>query len=251
MILGIISLLILVAFCYTVYCVFKKGKPFRYRLKMLAITFIALPITFAVTGMIAQYNDPERYAQELEAALAKAEATSEDAEIIRVLEDFKEDEKVTAIITAARLREVIKLPSSDIEGNLEGYEELAELLPSDAAIQERVTFYATKLAEEEQAKRLERESRRAENEAIKEANQTRKILESNQVAYCKQIIETSAKFPTKADFDIGHEYFRKGEKGNVVTGRVELMNGFGVLIPHKYSCEFEGTTLIKADAVPG
>ncbi len=80
---------------------------------------------------------------------------------------------------------------------------------------------------------------------------TRKELESNQAAYCKLIIETSAKFPTKADFDMGYEYFRKGDKGNVVMGRVELMNGFGVMIPHKYNCEFEGLTLINAEAVPG
>ena len=215
------------------------------------MAFIGLPILFSFVGMIAQYNDPERYAKELDEALTKAEVSTDDADIIRALEDFRDDERVTPIITPAMLREVQKLPASDIEGNLDAYEDLAELLPNDQSIQEKVAFYETKLAEQKQAEEVARGRRRAENDAIKEGNKARKDLEDKHVYYCKQVIENSAKFPTKADFEFGYEYFRKGEKGNVVTGRVELMNGFGVLIPHKYSCEFEGTALVTAEAVPG
>ena len=154
MISGISSLLILVAFCYTIYCVFKKGKPFTYRLKMLAMAFIGLPILFSFVGMIAQYNDPERYAKELDEALTKAEVSTDDADIIRALEDFRDDERVTPIITPAMLREVQKLPASDIEGNLDAYEDLAELLPNDQSIQEKVAFYETKLAEQKQAEEV-------------------------------------------------------------------------------------------------
>ncbi len=70
------------------------------------------------------------------------------------------------------MREVQKLPSSDIEGNLDGYKELAELLPNDETIKEKVVFYTAKRTEKEQAEELQRERRRADNEAIREANQT-------------------------------------------------------------------------------
>lgn len=248
---SIIAIVIIGAFFYTLYCVFKKDKPFKYRLKMLAIAFIGLPLILAGVGMFANLNDPERYAKAMDEAMTKAENASSDAEIIKALRDFRKEEKVKDIYTDALTREVQRLPSSDIDGNIKGYEELAELLPDNLTFKEKVAFYETKMVEKREAEKQEREKRAAENKAIKDANKARKEMESNHVAYCKQIIETTAKFPTEADFDFGYEYFRKSEKRNVVTGRVKLMNGFGALIPHKYSCEFEGITLINADAVPG
>lgn len=250
-ILGIIGLAFILTFGYTLKCVFKKEKPFKYRLKMLGNAFIVVPLSFSIIGAIALSFDPERRAKALEEALVKAETAGDDAELIALLEDYKKNEKVILLITPAMLREVQKLPAGDIEGNLEGYKDLAELLPDDPTIQERVAFYEQRLEEQKQTARLERERQRAEQEAEEEAQQALRTLEINQFVQCQNTIEASAKFPTKVDFEMGYEYFKLGETGNVVTGRVELMNGFGSMIPHVYRCEFEGTLLMKADVTPG
>lgn len=250
-ILVFIGLAFIFTFGYTLKCVFKKGKPFKYRLKMLGNAFIVVPLCFYLLGAIALSFDPERRAKALEEALAKAETASDDAELIAVLERFKRDERVIPLITPAMLREVQKLPASDIEGNLEGYKDLAALLPGDPTIQEKVAFYEQQLEEQKQAARRERARQRAEREAEEEKRKTQTRLEVNHLAQCQNTIEASAKFPTKVDFNMGYEYFKLGETGNVVTGRVELMNGFGSMIPHVYRCEFEGTLLMKADVTPG
>lgn len=250
-ILGIIGLTFIFTFGYTLKCVFKKGQPFKYRVKMLGYAFIVVPLSFSIISGIALSFDPERRAKALEDALAKAENASEDAELIAVLERFKKNERVIPLITPAMLREVQKLPASDIEGNLEGYKDLAELLPNDPTIQERVDFYEQRLEQQKQAASVERKRRLAEREAEEEAQQALKRLEINQFVLCQNTIEASAKFPTKVNFNMGYEYFKLGETGNVVTGRVELMNGFGSMIPHVYRCEFEGSLLMKAHVTPG
>ena len=95
--LGIIGIGLIIVFCYTIYCVFKKGKPFKYRLKILAVAFIGLPLLFSGISMIALLNDPERYAKAMDDALTKAKNASTDAEIVNALKNFRKEEKVIDI----------------------------------------------------------------------------------------------------------------------------------------------------------
>lgn len=66
------------------------------------------------------------------------------------------------------------------------------------------------------------------------------------VTACQNIVIREARFPTKVDFDrtVAGSYV-----DGAVAGRVELMNGFGNMIPHKYVCTFDAAGNITEHSV--
>ncbi len=55
---------------------------------------------------------------------------------------------------------------------------------------------------------------------------------------CYGAVSRQAKYPSAADFGY-YEVERRGNSYRVV-GRVELMNAFGAMIPHRYVCVYKG-----------
>ena len=62
---------------------------------------------------------------------------------------------------------------------------------------------------------------------------------------CAKAVSAQAKFRTEVDFswDISH---KKIGKRRILQGRVKLMNGLGIMIPHVYICAFEDDRLTEA-----
>lgn len=63
---------------------------------------------------------------------------------------------------------------------------------------------------------------------------------------CQSEVRKLAKYPSKAQFVIQDPIVSTGGVTQHVTGSVEFMNGFGAMIPQKYSCEvleFSGTVM--------
>ena len=56
---------------------------------------------------------------------------------------------------------------------------------------------------------------------------------------CKLLIKDSAKFSSKADFKWGTESTRKMDGFYRLNGTVELMNGLGAMLPHRYKCDIK------------
>ncbi len=61
-------------------------------------------------------------------------------------------------------------------------------------------------------------------------------------ASCQQAVLADVKYPSKAEFSLFNwdPLFKPGQIGE---GRVDLMNGFGAMIPHKWQC------VVKSDGV--
>jgi len=81
------------------------------------------------------------------------------------------------------------------------------------------------------AKLKEEASERQESEKKKQYD-----IYWSAVFTCKKMVEADARFPTKADFDWGID---GNYKSRLVQGRVELMNGLGSMIPHRFQCKFD------------
>lgn len=62
--------------------------------------------------------------------------------------------------------------------------------------------------------------------------------EREAVTACFRAVSTEAKFPSAADF--GYYEVTKSGVGYRVVGRVELLNAFGAMIPHRYACRYKG-----------
>jgi hypothetical protein len=61
---------------------------------------------------------------------------------------------------------------------------------------------------------------------------------SNARALCRDAVTVSARFPSKVDFVFGSVESGKMANNNfLLRGQVEMMNGFGAMIPHTYECE--------------
>ena len=84
------------------------------------------------------------------------------------------------------------------------------------------------------------------------------ITQRNTVAQvrCWASIRDRVKYPSKAKFDPG--LFNVAQVGRLngqpgviaVRGNVDLMNGFGALIPHQYGCDVKNGRVIRADVTP-
>lgn len=74
---------------------------------------------------------------------------------------------------------------------------------------------------------------------------------------CVKAVRRQVRFPTKAKFDPG--LFQIANVGPLVDdpsvvgvrGRVDLMNGFGAMIPHVYGCDVRGETVLRVAVEPG
>jgi hypothetical protein len=72
-------------------------------------------------------------------------------------------------------------------------------------------------------------------EAAKKASERGR---SEALTTCQQAVRRDAKFPSKADFYVlDTAIVELPGMGWQVTGKVDLMNGFGAMIPHNYLCE--------------
>ena len=66
---------------------------------------------------------------------------------------------------------------------------------------------------------------------------------------CYHAVRSQAKYPSAADFSYYEvERYRTGYR---VVGRVELLNAFGAMIPHRYVCEYKGGRVDVVVVVPG
>jgi hypothetical protein len=67
---------------------------------------------------------------------------------------------------------------------------------------------------------------------------------------CRQTLTYSSRFPGKVDFEWGSTNFFKNDKGHfVLNGGVELMNGLGMMLPHRYRCEMDRNGAVLNSAV--
>jgi hypothetical protein len=105
--------------------------------------------------------------------------------------------------------------------------------------------YVERVAREDAAA----QKRAAESEALL-------IVGKAQLA-CEKAVSSNSKFPTKAIFDPGWlnipETGRiKGDPSTIaIRGRVELMNSFGAMIPHRYACDVKDGRVIAISVEPG
>ena len=78
------------------------------------------------------------------------------------------------------------------------------------------------------------------NAAADQAEQAREHAGSSASNLCLNSVRVAAQYPSKVDFYMLDHSRRQGDyKGSqrwLVSGKVDLMNGFGAMIPHKYMC---------------
>lgn len=262
MLTSFVVILCIGIFIYLFRGIIKKGNSWKERVVYFIAAFIGVPIFMTVMMLIATTIDPMITQERREEALLKAAATDNNQEIIDLLYDYRDHEDVLPVISAAMRRAVASIPASEIDENLKRYRELADLLPDDKSISDKVTYYADLVNERELAAEREQEririeveeTRRKEQEerdAAAEQRRTADELKSKQVVLCQMTIEQSAKFPSEVDFEWGYDYGRIEGGGHAVLGRVRLMNVFGNMIPHKYQCDFLDTVLLDFRVEPG
>jgi hypothetical protein len=101
-----------------------------------------------------------------------------------------------------------------------------------------------------QAERLKKAKDEDQRIMIEEANR-HKADNAISILHCQTTIKMLSKFPTKADFQWSVDKRRDGDVF-LVSGRVEMMNGLGLMIPHRYNCQFNADGgMINFTAVPG
>ncbi len=71
------------------------------------------------------------------------------------------------------------------------------------------------------------------------AKRTQKVDSGTAIYLCRKVVRAAAKFPSKADFPFLAVGVSENEGGYTVHGEVELMNGIGLMVPHKYICSVE------------
>lgn len=67
------------------------------------------------------------------------------------------------------------------------------------------------------------------------AERERRDFEKNFNITCRNYVRSSARFSSKVDFRWDASTRTDGTQ-TIITGTVELMNGFGSMIPHTYRC---------------
>jgi hypothetical protein len=70
---------------------------------------------------------------------------------------------------------------------------------------------------------------------------------------CHDDVRSRAQYPSKADFySLAFRSFPlAGVPGSwIIAGKVDLMNGFGAMIPHLYHCVWEDRVLIEVTVRP-
>lgn len=65
------------------------------------------------------------------------------------------------------------------------------------------------------------------------------------VSACKDAVRSKARFESKLDFHqfTAQHFVTNGKE--FVRGKVDMMNGFGAMIPNIYECEFKDMTVKK------
>ncbi len=71
------------------------------------------------------------------------------------------------------------------------------------------------------------------------AKRIQKVDTGTAIYLCQKVVRAAAKFPSKADFPFLAVGLSENEGGYTVHGEVELMNGIGLMVPHKYICSVE------------
>ncbi len=66
---------------------------------------------------------------------------------------------------------------------------------------------------------------------------------------CFRAVSAQAKYPSAADF--GYYEVERYGTGYRVVGRVELLNAFGAMIPHKYVCKHKDGRALLLSLGPG
>ena len=62
--------------------------------------------------------------------------------------------------------------------------------------------------------------------------------EKKALSACFRAVRSQAKYPSAAD--VGYHTVERYGSGYRVVGRVDLLNAFGAMIPHRYVCDYEG-----------
>ena len=71
-----------------------------------------------------------------------------------------------------------------------------------------------------------------------------KDAEAQRLGMCREAVKLKANYSSKADFGWG--YVDSGTtKLSFMKGEVDLMNGFGAMIPYTYICKFENGLLVE------
>lgn len=112
---------------------------------------------------------------------------------------------------------------------------------------------ARQLAEERRAEQAASDAKAAA--ARERAAETERLALAKIV--CRDAVRGQTKYPSKADFDPGLASaatvgrLRSDQSVIGVRGQVELMNGFGAMIPHRYGCDVKDGAVIRIVVEPG
>lgn len=96
-------------------------------------------------------------------------------------------------------------------------------------------------AKARKAKGLERAKERERARLDREAN-------PDLINLCWRAVKARAKFPSEVDFPWGG--VTRNDSG-YVSGLAHMMNGLGMKVPTKYSCEFDGGSLLTVQVGEG
>ena len=120
-------------------------------------------------------------------------------------------------------------------------------------VKERQRLKKERAAEETRKQEAVEEKERLAREALERARKEEERKQGELRTRCRRLVKGSSKFPTKVDFHT----LRYGRTSHLAdgtfmySGRVDLMNSFGAMIPHTFSCQFLRGKLTGISITPG
>lgn len=213
----------------------------RYRYPIVAV------LAFTAFGMLAEYVEN----QMLDEFNEKRETI-----IAEMQTDLKRENYDTAIETAERYvsfvkdAELEKLYEEALIGKIAAMQgDDLEILRDKQDIYEDLVRFNKHYANEHSEIGNQIQKIEAEIQTAEAARKQRRKEPENARYQCKQAVKAQSKFPSKVDFVSGTTHDQSLPV--TVDGVVNLMNGFGAMIPHRYYCRFDGERLAEVTITPG
>lgn len=224
-----------------------RHRVIRYGLIICGITGIMM-VNVAIENM-SKRDEFTTNRESIMEQVSEAHQTKQYGHVVELAEPyvFIGDSELNAMFEEAVLAQINAVTGETIHALKRKKELYTKLSESTDAYQPQEKEVSKKIRVIEQAQRDKQRTLERQEELKRERAERDKPV--NARYQCRQAVKAQSKFPSKVDFVSGRT--NDSSKPVTVSGVVNLMNGFGAMIPHTYFCRFEGSLLAEVTVKPG